>query len=340
MADRRTFLAGLVAAGAAATAGCSEGRLGADTDGGEPARYSDFVASEGVEESVAVLSFDWAALGSLQDTETEETPTPTPGEGGTAGDDALAAYPIGVLFGGLFAIGFTAGVAGLGRLGEFDGPSDRIHFVGRSGLVFEGTYEPETVTEGLTEAGLSESGSYEGYELYEGDVTAGQTTVAVSESIVTLVTAGDGVTDPTATTERLLDSEAEQIERLRAADEAFDRLTRRLSSGAIESVQYAVEGDVRDAGTETESDGGTSPAEIGLEGEIRGLASSASLTETEFTSRMAFLFASEDEVPERADLEVELGAAASDREITIDGRLVSVSGTYRDDAVGGDAPLS
>lgn len=335
--QRRTVLRAMAAAGAVVTAGCSDGRLGAAGGTDEPARYSDFVAAESVEDSTSVLSFDWGKLSQLQDDGTDEgTPTPSPDDGGGLGssDDPLAGYPIAVLFGGLFGIGFAAGVAGLGRLSEFGGPTQQVHFVGDAGLVFEGSFEPSEIASDLEENGLADPTEYEGYELYEGENAGGELAVATSEETVVLVSSGESVEDPAATVRRVVDSEAGRIERYREAKSTFERLTTALDAGVIQSVQFTEQGDVR------ETDEDDSETQISLEGEIRGVVSSASLTASELTSQLGFLFASESEVPAQTDLEVEFGNSASEREISIDDRLVVITGTYRDDAVGGDAPLS
>lgn len=337
----------LGAAGVAATAGCSD-RLGAGTGTNEPARYSDLLAAESVDdEGVGIFSFDWSGLNELQGTETpagtetptEGTETPTPGGGGPTGSDPLATYPIGVLVATAIGVGFGAGFLGLGALVEFDGPTERLHFVD-GGFVFEGEYDPADVGESLEGAGGREVTEYEGVPLYEAGSGDNQATVAVSEELVVLVFGGDGVDDTTAVARRVLDSEADRIERYRDTEADFERLVSAFESGLIQSALYVPEGDFREEATDEEEDPGSAAGEIDLEGQIVGASSSARLSESEYVSELALLFADSDEVPTETDVEAELGTAAAERAVTIDGRLVVVSGTYRDTPSNDDAPLA
>lgn len=345
--DRRTFLRAAAATGLAATAGCSESQLGGVGGSSEPARYSDFVASEAVgSDGATALSFDWAQLGALQegtDTETPDTETPTPDEGTPGGSlgasDPLVAYPVGVLFAGLFGIGFASNLSGLGELTEFDGPTETAHFIGNGGIVFEGEFETDDVADAVEGAGFESIDSEEEADLFEREGAGTSATVGITEAIVVLVyDSGDTDETPTEVVQRLLDTEAGEIERYRESEDDFDQLVSRFSAGTIESVQYTPEDDVReDAEDEEDQDPESSATEFDFDGEIRGIASSASLTDTELTSRVALLFADEEEVPDEATIEDAVSGDASDREVTIDGRLVVVSGTYSGEDE--DAPL-
>ncbi|MEZ3117535.1 hypothetical protein RYH80_16590 [Halobaculum sp. MBLA0147] len=339
--DRREFVAGVAAAGLGAVAGCSGTGLGGVGGGGGPARYSDFVASEAVDDGgTTAVSFDWAGLSALGDdgtpedgtTETAEqteTPTPRPSDDG-AGlselDDPLAAYPVGVLFAGVLSVGVVSNLVGLGRLTEFDGPTDDVHVVGDAGIVFEGEYDTEALADPLGTRGFERVTTYEEVPLYE---SGSRATVALSEELVVFV-AGDEIEDTTAVTRRVIDSEAGRTERYRASTSDYERLVSQFDAGLIESAQYVPAGDVREAAGGGENDPAAAASELDLEGTVRGVASSASLDDDEFVSNLALLFAEESAVPARADVEAALGTEATQRDVTVDGRLVTVTGTYRD----------
>jgi hypothetical protein len=96
------------------------------------------------------------------------------------------------------------------------------------------------------------------------------------------------------------------------------------------SVSYDAAGGLFEGGA-GESGGSfdlVSIADIELEGDATGVATSAQYTQDELTTGMAIQYASEDAVDSEADIRAALGEAADDRSVSIDGRLVVVEGTF------------
>jgi hypothetical protein len=331
--NRRDFIERATATGLlAAAAGCSsplgDGSDGSPTrprtEGGDPASYAQWIPADAAQtldaggDGPPIVGFntDLTALYEAQDdTATADETTGETTDG--LSRDPMIAFPSVVVFVVGFQ-GFALAENGLGNFVEGERVAENYQSNGAVSI-YRGSFDPDGVGESLTGAGGEAAGSYEGYDLYRTDgrawaVTA-ETTMFSSEE--------DGLDDVRAT----IDAGSGASDRLVDTDDQFRRLVTALEDRGTGTVAYSSDGGVFDP----ESNDSPSPSygDIDLSGSALGAATTATVGTEEVEAAMAVLYPSADAVDDRSRIESAIGFAADDRTIDVDGRLVTVSGTYR-----------
>jgi hypothetical protein len=337
--DRRQFvklagMASIVATGG--LAGCQDGGNGDGdgtedgtpdnddgTGGGTTARYNDWVyADANADREMFAVSLDWQSIPDMDDGQA------TPQENEALQNDVLATTPVSFLFVGALSVGFGLAQTGVDSVvqEEGDGPTEFVH-VASGGIVLEGSYDEESLAQSVEEAGATEVEEYNGYTLYEND-TSGAVIGLSSDTIITVQRSSDGVSDPLARTKGLADAGAGDKTPLSLNVAAFADLMTALPNRAIMGTSYSSEARPLNSTPDSGEGDRTGFSQTNLDGNINGIASSASLSEESMTSSLAIRYESESEVNDRAALEAAIGTEASDRSVTIDGSLVVIEGTY------------
>ncbi len=341
--DRREFvkLAGMASVAATGgLAGCQSGgdEPGDETEDGTPdgqpdgndgpsggstARYNDWVyADANADREMFAVSLDWESIPNFDDSQS------TPSGNDALQSDVLATTPMGFLVVGALTVGFGLAQTGVDSAvqDEGDGPTEFVH-VASGGIVLEGSYDVDTLAQSVEGAGASEAEEYNGYTIYENDTTG--TVVGLSgETVITVRSSSDGVSDPMARVKGLVDAGAGNKTPLSQNAAAFADLVSALPNRAIMGTSYSTEARALNSTTDSGDGSQTGFSQTDLDGNINGIASSASLSQDSLTSSVAIRYESESEVNERSALEGAIGTEASDRSVTIDGPLVVIEGTY------------
>lgn len=334
--ERRRFLKTLGVTGTATMtglAGC--GVLGAGTSNGERASYDAWVSSdEGSDGAVSAFTLELSLLRKLENQTTTATTTTseetTTAATTTTGIDPLSAIPGTYVFSTVLGFGIGFAQTGLTGLVKEGGSAETIHLVGGS-FVLEGSYDVENVRSKVSESVLSEAESYEGYTLYRAGSGQEGIVVAVSDEAVVYVSGDEETPDPTGHAKTLVDTGSGSGDRYRNDSEDYDQLVTALPSRDLQAVEFSTDGGL----FESESDDRTpsSPgiitfSDVELSGNALGGSVSASLSQDELESALAFRYANEDEVDAKADIEAALGGQADERSVTVDGRMVYVEGRF------------
>ena len=306
----------------------------ATVTGGSRAPYDDW-ASSATYASEGFQAFSVQA-GAGQGGSQTPTPTPTPTPEGTdAPVDPILGYPTQFLLAALFS-GFALANFNLGQIASETGPAERIHAPGNS-LVFEGTYDTDSLASKVGESDATESGTYEGYTLYEMGSGEDAATLAFSEAAVVHASADEQVSDPRSVVEATIDAGAGNATRYGSENAAYDDLVTALPTEQIMGIAYAPGGDVNTP-TPTPAPGeggGSSFFEIRpfqLEGTVRGYASALSFPQSQdqesVTVRMAIRYASASEVDDRSRIAEQAAPRAPDVSVNVSGPLAVVAATY------------
>jgi len=356
MMGRREVLGGLAGIASMATlAGCTT--LSPGGTGANPLPdYHRYVAGEGSEdEGVFFATIDVDTLREVEDGALQENlpqgSTPAV-EGGVDEPDPLVAYPVvglfvaalGVSF-GLFPYGFagqiaegfsgTALEAGTETPGTGGGGTETAEDATRvdtmvmqsTAIVLEGNFDGAALADAAR--GFTHDGEYGEYEVYVGG--AGESMLDTSdlafavdgETLVALV--ADDRDDPRADLEGALDVATGDGERL--SDDADAEWALRTAGHGFSvlggwgldptEVQPTDEVPDRDVGVESVLDG--------ADGLVSSLAFDGGERAT--TATVAAVYP-EGETPTREQLEADLGATATEREVEVDGTRVSVTATW------------
>jgi len=277
-------------------------------------------------EPVNAFTVDTQAL-----SETSSTSTPTPSPQGTQGPvDPALGLPLGFLFAATFS-GFALAGFGLRQMDSEDGPAQRIHSAG-SALVFEGSYDVDSVTSMVGESQASESGTYGGYTLF----STGEEGSVLAVSGDSLITTGSDASDPQAVVEAAVDAAAGNAPAYSADRPAYSDLAGALDSQQVTGLAYSPEGPIN-AGTPTPTPtpsmggGGGDLFNIGdfrPDGDVRGYATGLSFDDEQATAQLAFRFTGADQVGDVDALASEVAPSASDASVASSGSLVLITATY------------
>jgi hypothetical protein len=332
--ERRQFLQRVSVASVVTTttavAGCSDdGGDGGGSTSGERAGYADYVVADWVDEGASALSVDLDLI-----RESEDTPTPTPAaETEDAPEDFLISFPVISLIGVAFALGGGYPRIGLGSVMEADGPGEEAHLV-RGGIAVEGTFDPSAIGDSVEGAGGTETGSYGDHTLYEAE---NGTVVGVSENL--LVSAGADEDDaslgtPTERVETLVDAAGGDVARYGDDEADYGTLVSALPSAQLTASNYTPEGGLLDSGTPSseggESSMGASLEDLDLDGDVKGIATSADIDEEtgDGTARLALQYTGADEVDDESAIEDAVAPNGQDVSVSVDGPVAVVEGTY------------
>lgn len=336
--ERRRFLQAAGVAGASAMtalAGCSSlpgGGGGGGTPSGDRAGYDSWVGT-GISEPINAFTLDLEVYQTLQNQDEEETQTETSTSTQT---DPLAGIPATYIFAAALGLGFGLAQTGLSSQIQAEGSAQRAHFVD-NGIVLEGSFDAESVGSSVSGAGAQEAESYAGSTLYRNGSGSDALVVAVSGDAVVVVRGGENVSDPMARTRRLLDANAGNTDRFRGESDDYDSLVTALPTRGIMAVAYNSEGGMFD-GAGGGGGGSNSQlasfADLDLDGNAVGGATSASFSTERLESSIVILYESESEVDAKADIEAAVGGQAASSSVTIDGRMAYVEGTYEDPSTG------
>jgi len=260
-------------------------------------------------------------------------PTPTPTPGGTQGPiDPILGLPLVFSLTAAFS-GFALAGFGLSQMASEGGPTERIHVVGDA-VVFEGSYDVESVTSTATGSQASESGSYGGHTL----LSSGQGSAMLAASENTLITTGSEASDPQAVVEAAIDAAAGSATAYSAEHDAYADLASVLDAHPITGLAFSPEGPIN-AGTPTPTPtpsmgGGSSDflnmSDFNPEGAIHGYASGLSSVEGEATAQIAFRYASSSEVGDTDALASGVAPSSNDVSVASSGSLVLVTAGYAD----------
>jgi len=278
-------------------------------------------------ETVQATTVELEALASA---ESEGTPTPT--QSGTQGPtDPVVGLALRFAIGAAFS-GFALASFGVGDAVSEGGPSERIHVVGNA-LVFEGSYDVDSLGSTIEESQGSESGTYDGYTLYS---SGSEDEPALAVSGDSLVTVASEVEDAQAVVEAAIDAKAGDAPAYSAEQDAYADLTTVLDSREITGLAYSPDGPIN-AGTPTptptpSAGGGSDFFDIGEfvpDGDVRGYAVGLSTTDSETgTAQIAFRFSDPSQVGDVDELASQVAPNAMDVSTTSAGAIVRVTATY------------
>lgn len=304
--------------------------------GGERAFYDDW-ASPDTYSSEGFQAFTVEAGAGQSDSQTPTpTPTPTP-EGTDTPIDPIFGFPTQFLVAALFS-GFALANFNLGQIASDTGGTERIHAPGNS-LVFQGSFDTDSLASRVGESDATESGTYEGYTLYEMGSGEDAAALATSEDAVVHASVDEQVSDPRGVVEATIDAGAGNATRYGSENAAYEDLVTALPTEQIMGIAFKPGGDVNTP-TPTPAPGeggGSSFFEIRpfqLEGTVRGYASALSFPQedaTSVTARMAIRYASAGEVDDRTTIADQAAPNAADVSVTINGPLVVVAATYTEE---------
>jgi len=268
---------------------------------------------------------------------TGETPTPTPTPQGTqAPIDPILGYPTGFLFAALFS-GFALSGFGLGQVASEDGGTERIHGAGK-GLVFEGSFDAETLATRVGESQATEAGTYEGYTLYSNGSGENGAVLGLSGEALVHASAGEDVSDPRTVVEDSIDAGLGNGTSYGSEHGAYEDLVTALPTRPVMGLTFSSSGGLNQGTptpTPTPSMGGGSGdffeiRDFDLEGTVRGLASALSYGENQesATAEMAIRYESASEVDDTGTIQSQAAPQASDVSVTTSGALAVVTATY------------
>lgn len=332
--NRRQLLGAAGAGVASALAGC--GGLGgsANGNGGEtataqsdPARYAAWMPAD-VTGTVRAVTLQYDALADLQSTPTgSSTPTPTPTPETVTTPEGRSSDPlVAGTTRNLFAIALLASVAAtdVPSLVEPSGGTDQITLTDAS-LVFEGSYDTETLASSPTDANNEETKSNGEFTYYT--PSEGTTITAVGEETVVLL-ADSAVSDPEAAVDSVVTLATGEGTTYASEQPAFDTLSRRLTGNTLSAISYSGEAFFTTPATETEDSESFPLRATGLSGDAVGMATNMTLEEETYTARAAITYTSADAVDGEDAIADAVGYAADGQSVTIDGDTATVSGTY------------
>lgn len=352
---RRDVLRGLAAGGlvsVASLAGCTQLPTGeTEPEQRERPSYHRYVPAADDGEGTFFVALDFRRFRELEDRDLEsELPEGANVDfedgGGLEDADPMLAYPAAGLFVGVLGLsfglvpyGFGSDVAGGFASGGFgsetptpdgdggergdDGPAQVDTAVMLDGaFVFDGSFEPETIAEAAE--GFERTDERDGFAVYEG-TDDGESLIsteglgfAVSEDALVALFGQDDGDEPRAKLDGVLDVVAGDAGRL-SEDGDADWALRRAGHGLVTLGGWGVDPD------ETEQADGVEIDSV-LEG-ATGLVTSLSVPDERARSDVAAVFP-EGETPDSEQIEDELGASATDREVEVDGTRVSVTATW------------
>ena len=324
--NRRTAISTLGAGVVATVAGCG-GEPASETTSetaGNFAPYAEWVTATAASsaETVRAFSLGYDTLQAFSQTETE---TQTTVAGQT--DDPLYTAGLSNVLAVGFVGGFALGSAGLSSLVQANQPTERIS-VASDAVIVEGSFDTESVGQSVTDAGLSEIATDDGYTLYSQSPDApNETGVTAVGSGVTITTLAEEVSDSVARTKNLIDAASGAATRYTSEDGAFRRLSRTVPDGGGTSIVYPGEGLFS---TPTADEGGDTTAfqALPLSGNAVGAAAASDVTGDTLDVRLALQYVSADAVDDRSAIASAVGTTATGREITVEGPTVVVSGSY------------
>lgn len=339
--DRRRFvkLAGMASiAVTGGLAGCQDGDDGTgpqdSTEDGTPAgdagisvgataRYDDWVyADANTDQEMYAVSLDWNSIPNFDDGEA------TPSGNDALQSDILATTPMSFLFVGALSVGFGLAGTGVSSVVAEDGsgPTEFVHLVS-GGIAVEGDYDKSSLSQSVEGTGASVAEEYNGYTLYEND-TSGAVIAVSSETIVVVQTNSEDVSDPLARTKGIIDAGAGDKTPLSESAAAFSDLVNALPNRDVMGCSYNSAARPLNSSGDDGQDSQNELSETDLDGNVYGIANSASVSQTSLTSSLAIRYENEDEVNEKSAIEAAIGTEANDRTVTIDGALVVIEGTY------------
>ena len=361
MTRRRDVLCGIAGAGLASTvplAGCTGFSPGGTGEKPLPA-YHRFVPAEGSgDEGVFFATLDVAGLRELEEDALEEDLPEGSGLGGGASGgepDPLLAYPaagifvvaLGVSF-GLFPYGFGEEISfGLseapvedGTESSADGETETADDASRidsmvlvpGAVAMEGSFDEDRLAEAAS--GFARDGEHGGYATYVGGegesmMDTGDLAFAVDgETLFALI--GDDHDDPRVALEAAIDVANGDAERL-ADDADAEWALRTAGHGFSVLGGWGTDPDEVEP-TDGGPGGGGGSGGFDVESvldDARGLVSSLAVDGTAgtTTATVAAVYP-EGETPTREQLEADLGASATEREVEVDGTRVAVTATW------------
>lgn len=337
--NRRRFLQTTSITGTSPLIGVS-GCIGSLSDGnelpnGERAGYDSWVGSNAVEDgTIGTLTISTEVYQSLQNEETD-TSTPTSTTDADTETDPLVGIPATYLVGALFGLGFGLSGAGVSGLIEEDGLAERAHLL-TPGIVLEGSFDTDSVSSSVSNAGGESVDSYQDYTLFRQASGGTETAVAVSGDAIVVVNGSDGTSNPAARLRKLLAVDAGEASRYRNESVDYDSLVTALPARGVMGISFDSNGGVLDSDDGSSAAGDSSSTglvgfgDLPLDGDAVGGATSASISSNKVTSAVVILYASKEDVDTRADIEAALGSQANSRSVSIDGRTVYVEGTYEE----------
>lgn len=345
---RRTFVKSAATVPLLAAAGCTD----AFDDTQQPPEYARWVPASGIDSDGAFyIYYDWSALEDFEDIE-ESLPEDQDDVGGYQPDgelpedvDQLLLTPVLVGTFGALAIGFSlisypfisdllrdvSGEEFSTNASGGDGPDigemTGMLMTGDS-VVFEGSFDVEALEERAENfEAADERDDFTVYEGSGGDfISTEGFAFAASETAIVLSTR-EG--ESRSVVDNMLDTRAGERDRMadRSDDAEWALGTAghgHIAVGAWGSLESETADDETEFDVEPEEPI-TSPEGIGeTEGEVYSLA----LSEAELTGRMAAGYASEDAVPDRETVESQLGNTADERDISLEGTRLSVTGRW------------
>jgi hypothetical protein len=301
--------------------------------GGARAPYDDWASTE-TYASGEVGAFSVRA-GTGQTSSQTATPTPTP-QGTQAPVDPILGYPTGFLLTALFS-GFALSQFGLGQVAAEDGGTERIHSAG-NGLVFEGSFDTETLTSAVGESRATESGSYEGFTVYGVGSGDSRAVLGLSGEALVHASADEQVSDPRAAVESTIDAGLGNATAYGNEHPAYEDLVTALPTGPIMGLTFSTDGGLNQGTptpTPTPSMGGGSGSffeirDFDLGGTVRGLASGLTYGQNQesATAEMAIRYASAGEVDSADTIQSQIAPQAGDASVAISGSLAVVTANY------------
>ncbi|MFB6142164.1 MAG: hypothetical protein ABEJ30_02340 [Halorientalis sp.] len=202
------------------------------------------------------------------------------------------------------------------------------------GQVISHTAGQDTVVEELEDRDFEENGEHEGYTIYtlqsEEFFESSITTVGVSGNAV--VRAGGTSTDAewtsTEIVESIIDAKAGEVDRYHQENDDFDRVTSAVSTGALTT-----------ATTQEEVDDGN-PVSGVFENQVARGSSLSLGSDTSHATAVRVLADSDDTDRDAAEEWMEDGGGfdddLQDRSLSINGRVIKVTGTIKTDDLGGN----
>jgi len=301
--------------------------------GGTRAPYDDW-ASTGTYAGEEIQAFSVLAGTGQPDGQTP-TPTPTP-QGTQAPIDPILGYPTSFLLAALFS-GFALANFGLGQVASEDGGTERIHGAG-NGLVFEGSFDTETLASTVGESGASETGSYEGFTLYGSGSGESRAVLGLSGEALVHASSGEQVSDPRAVVESAIDASLGNATSYGSEHGAYEDLVTALPTRQVMGITFSSSGGLNQGTptpTPTPSMGGGSGSffeirDFDLGGTVRGLASSLGYgrNQESATAEMAIRYASAGEVDDADTIQSQVAPQAGDVSVATSGSLAVVTATY------------
>lgn len=305
--------------------------------GGTRAPYDNW-ASAGTYPDDRFQSFSVVA-GTGQSTEAGPTPTPTPTPQGTdAPVDPILGYPVTYLVAALFS-GFALASFNLGQVASDTGGTERIHVPGNS-LVFEGSFDAATLQSQVGESDATESGTYEGFTMYERGAGESRAVLGLSGEALVHASVDETVSNPRSVVESSIDAGVNSATPYGTDNAAYEQLVTALPTQPVMGVSYAPGGDaLRQTPTPTPGpgDGGGSSffqiRDFELGGTVSGFATGIEFGEDQesATARMAIRYASAGEMDDTGLIREQAAPRASDVSVTTSGPLVVVTANYSED---------